>query len=217
MNGVTVTGCSWSTDFGNAYAVDFGGSIKGFSITGNYARYIGFLGFVRLNGAGESGVISGNYCENAPVVANGAPRAGIVIYANSNSSGALPEYWGTAQWGVIEGTWTPTDGSGAGLTFAPAVAKYTKIGRTVNLQLQMTFPSTANTAQLAIAGLPFAIGADSCATAPVDTNKTGAATIAVMRSSSSTTQIFFVDPNSAYYNNAAFSGRLVTLSITYTI
>ena len=219
-SGISVTGCFWQSDFGNAYAVSIGGAsgnVKGFNITGNDAGYIGFLGFVNLNGSGESGVISGNYCENAPTAAVGLPREGVVVYANSNSSGALPEYWGDATWGVEEGTWTPVDGSAAGLTFSPSVAKYTKVGRLVTLQLQMTFPTTVSTAQIEISGLPFPAGASSCATAFIDTNKTGNSSIAVIRSSTSTSRMFFVDQNSAYYNNAAFSGKLITLSLTYTI
>lgn len=95
VNGITITGCTWSTDFGNAYPVDFSGLVKGFSITGNYARYVGFLGFVRLNGGGEAGVISGNYCENAPVdKIVSTPRAGVVSYSNYNSSGAMTDYNG---------------------------------------------------------------------------------------------------------------------------
>ena len=216
VRGLSVTGCTWQTDAGNAYAVDIGGDVEGFSITGNNAGYIGFLGFVRLNGAGQSGVISGNYCENAPVVANGAPRDGVVIYANRNASGQLPEYWGNADWGVEEGTWTPTDASGAGLTFTVATAVYTKIGRTVNIQCQMTFPSTANTSNIAIGGLPFALVAPTCATSPIDTNRTGGdASIAVVRSGTSLTNIFFVDPVSNYYNNSNFSTKYVVFSLTY--
>lgn len=219
VQGVSITGNFWQTDFGNAYAVSIGGSsgvIKGFNITGNDAGYIGFLGFVHLNGAGESGVISGNYCENAPVVANGAPRDGVVIYANSNSSGALPEYWGNADWGVEEGTWTPTDASGAGLTFTVQSAIYTKIGRTVTIQCVMTFPSTANASNIAIGGLPFALVAPTASVAPIDTNKGGTAANVVARASTSLTTILFANASDGtYWTNTSFSTRLVTFSLTY--
>jgi hypothetical protein len=219
VQGLSVTGCFWQTDSGNAYAVSIGGgagAVKGFSITGNDAGYIGFLGFVHLNGGGESGVISGNYCENAPVVANGAPRDGVVIFANSNSSGALPEYWGNADWGVEEGTWTPTDASGAGLTFTVESAVYTKIGRTVTIQCVMTFPSTANAGTIAIGGLPFALVAPTASVAPIDTNKGGTAANVVVRASTSLTTILFANASDGtYWTNSSFSTRLVTFSITY--
>jgi hypothetical protein len=54
-----------------------------------------------------------------------------------------------------EGTWTPTDVSGAGLTFSTATGKYTKIGRYVVAQFLIIYPATSSTAVAAIGGLPF--------------------------------------------------------------
>jgi hypothetical protein len=221
VQGISITGCTWSSDSGNAYPISIGGSsgvIKGFSITGNEARYIGFNGFVNLNGAGSSGVISGNFCENSPVVANGAPRNGVVIYANSNSSGALPEYWGLADWGVEEGTWTPTDASGAGLTFTAGVAVYTKIGRAITIQCQMTFPATASTALVQIGGLPFALVAPTVAVSPIDSAKGGSAANVLARSDASLAFLRFVDAgNGSFFTNANFTTQVVSFSITYNI
>ena len=55
-----------------------------------------------------------------------------------------------------EGTWTPADASGAGLTFTSVTAKYTRIGRQVTATVVLTFPITTNASQSAISGLPFA-------------------------------------------------------------
>ena len=55
-----------------------------------------------------------------------------------------------------EGTWTPTDTSGAGLTFSSVVAQYVKVGTLVVAQMSVTYPSTANGNQAAIGNLPFA-------------------------------------------------------------
>jgi hypothetical protein len=55
-----------------------------------------------------------------------------------------------------EGTWTPTDGSGAGLTFSNVVGTYTKIGRQVFVVCELQYPSTSNTNAARIDGLPFA-------------------------------------------------------------
>lgn len=96
VNGLTITGFFWQTDSGNAYPVQLGGSggsIKGFQVCGNYAGYVGFLGFVNLNGAGEAGVISGNYCFESPVgKIVSAPRQGVVAFSNYNQSGAMIDY-----------------------------------------------------------------------------------------------------------------------------
>jgi len=58
-----------------------------------------------------------------------------------------------------EGTWTPVDGSGASLSFTVTEARYTKIGRMVQCFAQIAYPSTANTSQAAISGLPFTMAA----------------------------------------------------------
>jgi hypothetical protein len=54
-----------------------------------------------------------------------------------------------------EGTWVPIDSSGAGLTFASAAGKYTKIGRQVTCFAWLVYPTTLNTAGIVIGGLPF--------------------------------------------------------------
>jgi len=57
-----------------------------------------------------------------------------------------------------EGTWTPTDGSGAGLSLTVTNATYTKIGRMVYASAQVAYPVTASAAQAVLASLPFAVG-----------------------------------------------------------
>lgn len=150
VRGLTVTGCTWSTDFGNAYAVDIGGDVSGFSITGNHAAYIGFLSFVRLNGTGQAGVISGNYCENSPAVVNAA-RAGVNIFANYNSSGALSEYWGAASWTVKQSSYTAT---ATGMTTSPiGTVKYSVVGNTVTLDIP-NISGTSNSTSFTLTGGP---------------------------------------------------------------
>ena len=55
-----------------------------------------------------------------------------------------------------EGQWTATDGSGAGLTLTNNYsATYTRIGRFVHVQFDVSYPSTSNTADAQLTGLPF--------------------------------------------------------------
>ena len=54
-----------------------------------------------------------------------------------------------------EGTWTPSDGSGAGLVFTVNSATYLKVGKLVFVNMYLIYPATASTASAAIAGLPF--------------------------------------------------------------
>lgn len=56
-----------------------------------------------------------------------------------------------------EGTWTPTDGSGVGLTFTGTNNNcfYTKVGNVVTCVFALVYPSTASAFAAVIAGLPF--------------------------------------------------------------
>lgn len=57
-----------------------------------------------------------------------------------------------------EGTWTPIDGSGAGLSFTSAFGYYVKIGSLVTCSFSLIYPSTANGTSALIGGIPFTIG-----------------------------------------------------------
>ena len=54
-----------------------------------------------------------------------------------------------------EGTWTPTDASGGGLSLTVTSANYTKIGRAVFLTAHFAFPVTADTNTVLLGGAPF--------------------------------------------------------------
>jgi hypothetical protein len=59
-----------------------------------------------------------------------------------------------------EGTFTPGDGSGAGLTFSNVTAKYIKVGNQVTVQVKLKYPVTASSVGAAINGLPFTPSTD---------------------------------------------------------
>jgi hypothetical protein len=54
-----------------------------------------------------------------------------------------------------EGSWTPADASGAGLSITVNSARYTKIGRIVTCAFDITYPATADVSGVKISGLPF--------------------------------------------------------------
>jgi len=54
-----------------------------------------------------------------------------------------------------EGTWTPIDSSGAGLSFTSASGYYTRVGRQVTVVFTLVYPATASAAAARIGGLPF--------------------------------------------------------------
>lgn len=62
-----------------------------------------------------------------------------------------------------EGTWTPVDGSGAGLTFTISnTATYRKVGSLVFVVLYINYPTTSNTNPARISGLPFTANSTYC-------------------------------------------------------
>tara|TARA_R100001082_G_scaffold108166_1_gene83049 strand:+ start:962 stop:1507 length:546 start_codon:yes stop_codon:yes gene_type:complete len=52
------------------------------------------------------------------------------------------------------GTWTPSDASGAGLSFSTAVGHYVLTGKICTVFCHTVWPSTSNGSQVAIGGLP---------------------------------------------------------------
>ncbi len=77
------------------------------------------------------------------------PTLGVASATSINfGSGALNAYQ--------TGSWTPTDGSGASLTFTGVSANYTRIGNMVFAYAQLTYPSTASASAAIISSLPFA-------------------------------------------------------------
>lgn len=72
----------------------------------------------------------------------------------SANTGAAGETGALLNW-YEEGTWTPTDASGATLTFAQASGSYTRIGRQVTAWGFVTYPATVDASGVEIGGLPF--------------------------------------------------------------
>lgn len=80
------------------------------------------------------------------------------------------------------GTWTPTDQSGAALTFTSVNCKYTKIGNMIHAYGTFTFPSTASGATILIGGLPFTVPNQTYAAAPspIKINSIGGSTADIL-------------------------------------
>jgi hypothetical protein len=72
---------------------------------------------------------------------------GLKFHGDTAAANALNDY--------EEGTWTPADGSGQGLTIASATGMYTKVGRIVTATAAFTYPSNSDNNYAIIQGLPF--------------------------------------------------------------
>jgi len=225
VEGITITGTSFTTDSGASRPIVLGGAggtVRGFSITGNQVEYAGLgTSFVYLNGEGESGLVTGNYFAQTNTTPINVQRAGVIVFGNENSSGKCAEYWGTADWGVAQGSWTPIDASGAGLTFSSATGRYTKIGRTVFWQAHVVYPATASGAGGVIGGLPYSVntvsGSAGRAGGHVDISNVGSA-VGIFQGVTSATTLDFYSPTAITpITNATLSGKELYMSGTYIV
>ena len=97
----------------------------------------------------------------------------MVIYANSNSSGALPEYWGLASWKVKQSSFTAT---ATGMTTSPTgTINYSIVGNTVTLDIP-NISGTSNAITFTLTGAPAEIrpATDKDLIARVTNNGSGA-------------------------------------------
>jgi hypothetical protein len=150
----------------------------------NNASYIGYVGTGTLGGAGGGGVAA-DFCVRSDtdlIFASGGPFTRMRIPAATGditavvgnfvvgTSGKGIDFSATSGSGTSElladyeeGTWTPADTSGAGLTFANVSAYYTKIGRQVFAHYYFTYPVTVDVTANAVGGLPFTASNDNAA------------------------------------------------------
>lgn len=113
-----------------------------------------------------------------------------------------------------EGTWTPTDASGAGLPLTTTFARYTRIGRVVYVQAQITYPSTANGSNATIGGLPYGVASSTFGTGACESNDSGA-TLVSFRTGGSTLIVFGAGDSAR--TNANLSTKFVIFSGFYSV
>lgn len=111
-----------------------------------------------------------------------------------------------------EGTWTPTDASGASLSFTTSYAKYTKIGNLVTATCYVTYPTTASTAAAKIGGLPFV-----CPVYGAATTYSSVSTLQQAEILAGATIVTPLTNAAATIQNAIISGQFVILSLTYQV
>lgn len=107
-----------------------------------------------------------------------------------------------------EGTWVPSDGSGAGLSLNVVTANYVKVGRLVHFDAQIVYPVTASGATAKINGLPFT---PTSRAAFVNSN----GTIEMRFSSTSSTTIDIFTDAGAARTNAQMTSQNFYITGTY--
>jgi hypothetical protein len=112
-----------------------------------------------------------------------------------------------------EGTWTPTVLNG-GVGITVTTASYTKIGRLVYLQLDVTIGSTANIDAFTITSLPFSVGGGRVAGAAIGYNNSGTNMAALISSSNLE---FYLAASATSATNAQASGDRFIVAASYQV
>jgi hypothetical protein len=108
------------------------------------------------------------------------------------------------------GTWTPTDASGAGLSFSVGGNVYAKAGNLVFLTVNLTFPVTASAAAVHIGGLPYSCSAQTAGV--IGWTSLGVADVRLWYD---LTGLQFQNSSGTAYANSACSGKQFVFSIIY--
>ena len=156
---------------GNSIATYAFAGILGYKGSASASDYSGGMAFYTQNSGGATALTermritntggvsiatttdagAGNLLMGTGNITQGTAAKGINFTANTPAAGMTSQL---LNW-YEEGTWTPTDGSGAGLSLTVTSATYTRTGRTVFLTGDITYPSTTSASAAIISGLPF--------------------------------------------------------------
>jgi hypothetical protein len=167
--------------------------------------------------ADNSGVLTfytsnaGTSAERMRLTSDGYLRlagGGIQFNGDTAAANALDDY--------EEGTWTPSDQSGAGLTLTNAQGKYTKIGRQVTAWGWVEYPSTANGTNNQIGGLPFSIANSNPDRGGGMIGYKTDSTVVTLRGENNGTLFQFKDSTGGNITNATLSTDVFFFAITYT-
>ncbi len=146
---------------------------------------------------------------NATPAASGSGITFPATQSASSDANTLDDY--------EEGTWTPTDNSGAGLGITFNNPTYTKIGRLVFVRCStIVYPATASTLGASIAGLPFTNSAGEAASSTIVSSGLSANRCLVV--SGAVQIIFYATSTTAGSTNASLSGLTIYgFSAVYSI
>jgi hypothetical protein len=183
----------------STYLQSSSGHLWGYTGTGSANSVCGFPSVqMSLNTSGGLKTLNTIGVGDATPSGSGAGITFPATQSASSDANTLDDY--------EEGTWTPTDNSGAGLTFTSVYASYIKIGRAVTINVELTFPSTANASAVAIS-LPFSS----------DSSTRGGGAIFSNRSSAGTNIYFPGGANFVLYDDAGGSLTNANLTTKYLI
>jgi hypothetical protein len=118
-----------------------------------------------------------------------------------------------------EGTWTPTDNSGASLSFGGSTfGRYVKIGRMVYCTAFVAYPATSNTNIIGVGGLPFTSTdePDSSWGGYVTYTQYTSNPLTIIVAEPATSVAFFYGGSTNGPTNAAMSSKQLRFCVMYT-
>lgn len=142
----------------------------------------------------------------------GVPQEIAVGTGLSLAGGTLSASGGITQ---TTDTWTPADGSGAGLTFSNVEAQYVKTGKNVVAAGYFTFPVTADATTALISGLPFTPATTTNNLFGGSVTFTDEATLTQVRIVANTTTARLAAAGGGALTNAILSGNTVAFTVSY--
>jgi hypothetical protein len=198
----------------------FGSAPSGSGTTGNLVIATDSTGTTNAIQFYNGGFNKAKNAQSATINSNGlglgsgVPSSGVGITFPPTSSAHSSSNANTLD-DYEEGTWTPTDASGAGLSLTINSAFYTKIGRQVSIQAFITYPSTASGSTAYLGGMPFTPLSNSNYFSPSVINTNAGIVIAARPQSATNTIALINTSTNTDITNLTFSGKIVLFSATY--
>ena len=191
--------------------------INASQITGVLPVLNGGTGVTTSTGTGNTVLsatptLSGNVTLSTGNLVQGTAAKGINFTANTPAAGMTSQL---LNW-YEEGTWTPTDASGAGLSFTISYAKYTRVGRQITINMFITYPVTASVSAAALDGLPFAVAGSNYPPLTIVGNS-GVALSAYANATITTITIGTAANYATTVSNVTLSGTNMIISGTYFV
>jgi len=175
---------------------------------------------LQYNNAGALGGISGVTTDGTRMTASTTIGVGGATPSTSGSGITFPATQSASSNANTlddyeEGTWTPADGSGAGLGNL-GTGSYTKIGRQVIISFDITYPSTANGANTLITGLPFQFTGINSGAVCYGTAFTNVGTWYYGQVLGDSTTFNWYNVSGGIVGNNVLSGKIIRGGICYT-
>jgi hypothetical protein len=136
-------------------------------------------------------------------------------FLETQGAGANPQ-WATPV-AQTNTTWTPTDASGAGLSFTGVSASYTQIGNMVFYYAQLTYPTTASGSNAAIGGLPVNVANANYAQNYGSAKSAGVSTLQLTQVVKNAATMNLLTSASAAVTNTTLSTNIVVISGFYPV